>query len=143
MIIPDVNLLLYAADESSRFHERSRTWWEAALSEGDVVGLPVAVSIAFVRTVTHPRAVSAPWSADQALDAVDGWHARQRVVEVHPGPRHRTILRELLRGAGGAGGLVSDAHLAALAVEHGGTLYSSDRDFSRFEGLRWRDPLAG
>ncbi|MGX6448546.1 TA system VapC family ribonuclease toxin [Patulibacter sp. S7RM1-6] len=142
MLVPDVNLLLYAADETSGFHARARGWWEAALSGTDAVGIPTAVSLAFVRIVTNARAVVAPWSTDEALDVVDGWFARRVVLELHPGPRHRAILRGLLRESGTGGPLVSDAHLAALAVEHGATLCSADRDFARFAGLRWHDPLA-
>ncbi len=141
MRLVDVNLLLYALDETSPRHEVAREWVEATLSGRQTVGLPWAVLLAFVRLSTRAAVFTAPLSSDEALDVVDGWLAQPNVTVVHPGRRHAAVLRELLSDLGTAGNLVTDAHLAALAIEHGAELCSSDADFSRFPGLRWIDPL--
>lgn len=141
MKILDVNLLLYALDETAPRHRPARAWVEAALSGPQTVGLPWVVLLAFVRLSTRGAVFAEPLSAQEALDIVDGWLAQPAVTIVQPGRRHAAILRELLLDAGTAGNLVTDAHLAALAIEHGAELCSSDGDFSRFAGLRWADPL--
>ncbi len=142
MIVPDVNVLIYAADSSSRHHEVARTWWEDALS-GDVsVGLPWVVATGVMRILTNERIVERPLTPAEALDLVDGWFARSVVVAVGPGPRHRTILRGYVEQLGRGANAIPDAHIAAIATEHGGTLYSTDRGFARYDGLRWADPLA-
>jgi uncharacterized protein len=99
-----------------------------------------SVLTAFVRLATHPSVFHEPLTSAQAFDLIDGWLALPAVVVVHPADRHQTVMLEPL---GTAGNLVPDAHLAALAIEHGATLASSDHDFARFTGLRWMDPLAG
>lgn len=141
MRILDVNLLLYALDDTSPRHARARPWLEETLSGRQTVGLSWTVLLAFVRLSTRSAVFNAPLTSDQALDVVDGWLALPSVVVVQPGRRHASILRELLTAVGTAGNLVPDAHLAALAVEHGAELCSSDADFSRFPGVRWVDPL--
>jgi hypothetical protein len=141
VILPDVNLLVYAADETARNHERALAWVETTLSGTETVAFAWLVLIGFVRITTNPRSVARPWSAAQALDVVDGWLGQPAVTVVHPTDRHAAALRDLLVPLGTAGNLTSDAHLAALAIEHGATLYSADVDFSRFPGLRWVDPL--
>jgi uncharacterized protein len=140
--IPDVNLLLYALDESAPPHERARSWLEQTLSGSETVGLSWQVLIAFVRLSTRAAVFEQPLSADEAFDVVDGWLDQPPVTIVHPGRRHAAVLRELLSTVGTAGNLTTDAHLAALAVEHGAELCSHDRDFGRFPGVRWVDPLA-
>ena len=107
------------------------------------MALAWAVVLAFVRVTTKPQVMAQPFSVDEALDVVDGWLARPNVVVVHPTDRHATILRELLVPFGTGGNLTTDAHLAALSIEHGAELCSSDADFSRFPGVRWHDPLRG
>jgi uncharacterized protein len=139
--LPDVNLLLYALDETSPRHEAARAWLEELLSGTETVALAWSVLLAFVRLTTKPQIVAAPLSVEEALDIVDGWLARPNVTVVHPTDRHAVVLRELLAPFGTGGNLTTDAHLAALAVEHGADLCSSDADFSRFGGLRWVDPL--
>jgi uncharacterized protein len=139
--LPDLNLLLYAIDEGSPKHARARTWLAETLSGTEVVGLAWLVLLGFVRLSTNPVVFQRPLSSDEALDYVDGWLAQPCATVVTPTERHPTLLRELLNPLGTAGNLTSDAHLAALAIEHGAELCSSDADFSRFEGLRWRDPL--
>ncbi|MGI8731378.1 MAG: type II toxin-antitoxin system VapC family toxin [Solirubrobacteraceae bacterium] len=143
MKLPDVNLLLYAVDEDSPRFQVAHGWVQDLLGAAETVALPWAVMLAFVRLTTKPAIMTAPYSVEEALDVVDGWLARPNVVVVHPTDRHAAVLRELLGPLGAGGNLTSDAHLAALAIEHGAELCSCDADFSRFSGLRWRDPLAG
>jgi toxin-antitoxin system PIN domain toxin len=139
--IVDVNLLLYAVDETSPHHERAKPWLEETLSGTETVGLSWQVLLAFVRLTTRAAVFTHPLSAPEALDLVDGWLDQPVVTVVQPGHRHPSILRELLATVGTAGNLVPDAHLAALAVEHGADLCSRDGDFARFPGVRWVDPL--
>lgn len=137
-----MNLLLYAVDMSSPRHRAARRWLEERLSGTETFAFAWAVLLAFVRLTTNPRVFEAPLRSAEALDIVDGWLAHPCSTVVHPTERHAVILRELLEPLGTAGNLTSDAHLAALALEHGAELCSSDSDFSRFAGLRWVDPLA-
>ncbi len=141
MKLPDVNLLLYAIDEGSPRHSDAREWLETTLSGTESVAFAWAVLLGFVRISTNPVALEHPLSADEALDYVDGWLELPVADVVHPSPRHASILRNLLAPLGTAGNLSSDAHLAALAIEHGAELCSCDADFSRFEDLRWHNPL--
>jgi uncharacterized protein len=139
--LPDVNLLLYAADESSVYYKRASSWLETALSSAETVAFTWAALLGFIRVSTNPAIFEEPREAEEALDLVDGWLAQPCSTLVHPTDRHSAVLRELLAPLGAAGNLTSDAYLAALAIEHGATLYSGDSDFSRFSGLRWVDPL--
>jgi uncharacterized protein len=140
--LPDINVLVYAADDTATNHRPAREWVEATLSGSETVAFAWLVLIGFVRLTTNPRSFSRPWSVERALDVVDGWLAQPASTVVHPTDRHAAVLRDLLAPLGAAGNLTSDAHLAALAIEHGATLCSCDNDFSRFAGLRWVDPLA-
>lgn len=142
MKLVDLNLLLYAIDEEARNHDRARAWLEDVLSGTEEVGFAWVVLLGFVRLSTSPAVFEAPLEAGDALDIVDGWLAQPVAVVVDPSERHTRNLRELLSPLGTAGNLTTDAHLAALAIEHGAELCSRDADFSRFPGLRWRDPLA-
>jgi uncharacterized protein len=141
MKLPDVNLLLYAIDEDSPRHEPARRWVEALFAGTETVALAWVVALAFVRLTTKRQVMMRPLSVDEALDILDGWLERPNVVIAHPTERHATVLRELLAPLGTGGNLTTDAHLAALAIEHGAELCSSDADFSRFSGVRWYDPL--
>jgi hypothetical protein len=141
VILVDANLLLYACDASSPRHDAARLWWEARLSEPDPVRLAWVTIIAFVRIGTHPRVFSQPLSVAEARDHVEAWLARPMVDVLHPTPRHREIFARLLGQAQATGNPVTDAHLTALAVEHGATLCSTDGDFARFDGLAWANPL--
>ena len=141
MILPDVNLLLYAYNEAAAPHARARAWWEDLLTRQHPVGLPWAVVLGFVRLATHPRVLEEPLSPAAALDRVDTWFAQPAVRILDPGSRHLAILRTLLDATGLAAGLTTDAHLAALAIEHQAELHSNDLDFARFPGLRWHNPL--
>jgi len=140
--LPDVNLLLYAYDSDSPRQVAASEWLEEALSGTETVAFGWAVMVGFVRIATNPAVFARPWDAGDALDVVEKWLTQPVVTVVHPTDRHAAVLRDLLTPLGAAGNLTSDAHLAALAIEHGATLYSCDNDFSRFTGLRWVDPLA-
>lgn len=141
MILPDVNLLIYAYNVSAPHHARAREWWETALSGTGGVALPWAVMLGFVRIGTHPRVFAPPMHHRDAISHVQSWLARPRVRILEPGPRHVDLLEQMLDAAGVAGALTTDAHLAALAIESQCELHSNDADFSRFPGLRWRNPL--
>jgi toxin-antitoxin system PIN domain toxin len=140
--LPDVNLFVYAYDATSPRYEPARRWLEDALSGSETVGLPWAVLLSFIRLSTRPAAMKEPLEVGMAVDLVEEWLAQPCATIVAPTSRHPAILRDLLAPLGTGGNLTSDAHLAALAIEHGATLCSSDNDFSRFAGLRWVDPLA-
>lgn len=142
MIVVDVNLLIYAIDESAPKHHQALAWWRSALSGKEVVGLPWSTMLAFVRLTTNPRIFARPLVADEAFALLEGWMSRPHVVPVEPTSRHLAMIRGLLAGLGTAGNLVTDAHLAALALENGATLCSADADFTRFPGLKWLNPLA-
>jgi toxin-antitoxin system PIN domain toxin len=139
--IVDANLLLYATDALSPRHLRARSWLERQLSGDETIAFAWVVLLAFVRLSTNPRVFQQALSTDRAFDIVDTWLGQPCAVIVHPGARHPSIVRSLLGPVGTAGNLVSDAHLAALALEHGAELNSCDADFSRFSGLRWINPL--
>ncbi len=141
MILVDANLLIYAIDSSSSHHAVARSWLEKTLSGADRVGLAWIVILAFLRVVTHPGIVRHPLSPEVALDYVDSWLQQPYVQPVVPGEKHWLIFRNLLRSTGTAGNLTSDAHLAALALEHDCEIYSSDHDFKRFPGVKHVNPL--
>jgi toxin-antitoxin system PIN domain toxin len=141
VILPDVNLLVHAYARGAPEHAPARRWWEGRLSSTEPVGLPWAVSIGFVRLMTHPAVLATPLDPARAVSHVRSWLDRPNVEVLDPGPRHLEVLARLLQGLGTAGSLTTDAHLAALAIEHQCELHSNDRDFARFPGLRWRNPL--
>ena len=142
MRIPDLNLLIYAVDREAPEHAGALRWWNAALSGSETVGLTWSVMLGFVRLTTNARVVRSPMPPDRAFDYVDRWLAHPITTVVDPTRRHATVLRDLIDRTGTAGNLVTDAHLATLAIEHGAQLCSADRDFGRFAGLDWVNPLA-
>lgn len=141
MILPDINLLVYAHNELAPLHTAARTWWEDLMNREVPVGISWAVAFGFVRLVTHPSVLTDPLVPGLALDRVEKWLERPHVQVVDPGPRHLSIVRGLFDATGLAGGLTTDTHLAALAIEYRAEIHSNDRDFDRFPGLRWRNPL--
>jgi toxin-antitoxin system PIN domain toxin len=141
VILPDVNLLVYSVDESNCFHARSRAWWDEALSSPDIIGLCYPSILGFVRLVTNRRIFESPLSVAEALSYVEAWVGQPSTTIVVPTPRHWPLLASLLTSAGVAANLTTDAHIAALAIEQGYTVYSNDSDFGRFPGLRWENPL--
>ncbi|MFN2386836.1 MAG: type II toxin-antitoxin system VapC family toxin [Thermoanaerobaculia bacterium] len=141
MILVDANLLLYAYDPDSREHDLSRRWLEGVLSGAELVRFAWLTLWAFLRIVTNPQVFVRPLSSAEAHETVASWLAQPNAGVLDPGERHLEILKGLLAEGQAAGPLVMDAVLAAVAIEHGATLYSTDRDFSRFSGVDWRDPL--
>lgn len=142
MIIVDANLLIYAVDSDSPQHPSALTWLEHVLSNAVQVALPWAVIVTFVRVTTRPGIMRQPQTHSQALGLIDEWLAQPYVTTLAPGDDHWPIFRNLLRTVGTAGNLVPDAHLAALAIEHGCSIYSADNDFRRFPGVEYVNPLA-
>ena len=142
MIVVDLNILIYAINRDVGLHTAARSWWEARLSGRVPVGLAWTVIQGFVRLTTHPSVMPHPLTPDQAFSVVDGWLEQPCVRIAEPTERHWSIFKNLLAPLGVAGNLTSDAHLAALAIERGALLCSTDRDFARFPGLRWENPLA-
>lgn len=142
MILPDVNLLLYAHVDTYAAHDFARRWWEALLAgTGEEVGLASVVAFGFVRIATNARVFSTPMKVERALGCVEEWLAQPGVRIVDPGPRQVPIAFSLLRAVGTAGNLTTDAQIAALAIEHGAEVHTADADFARFTGVRWRNPL--
>ena len=141
MLVVDLNLLLYATNRDSKDHDAARVWLESVLSGDEAVGFAWQVVLGYLRITTHPRILPKPLSLEQSTTVIDGWLAQPAARLLHPSERHWRILKGLLEPAGTAGNLTSDAHLAALAIEHGATLCSSDRDFARFAHLKWSNPL--
>jgi toxin-antitoxin system PIN domain toxin len=142
MILVDTNLLVFATMEGVERHADARRWLEDRLAGPARVGLPWGALLGFARVVATPRIFANPMPLNEALRRVRWWLAQRTVWVPEPTERHAAVLADLLARETRAD-LVPDAHLAALAIEHGLVLCSSDRDFSRFEGLRWQDPLRG
>jgi uncharacterized protein len=142
MIVVDVNLLIYAVNQDCPDHRKAKSWLEATISGTETVGLPWLVLLAFLRLTTRPGLFRKPLSVDAAFEVVDAWLEQSSVTVPEAGARHLQTMRDLIAPLGTGGNLTSDAHLAALAIEHGAELCSTDNDFGRFNRLRWRNPLA-
>ena len=142
MILIDANLLIYAYDAGSREHTSARPWLEGILSRPEPVGLSWMTLLAFMRLTTTPRLMVRPFSLEEVISIVDEWLALPQVVLIEAGARHWEILRGLLPAAQARGALVMDAELASLAIENGATLFTTDRDFARFAGLKFENPIA-
>ena len=140
MRLCDANVLLYAVNSDAPNHTAARSWLDGALSGGETVAFPWAVLLAFLRLATHPAVFPLPLGADAAIARVREWLRQPAATVAEPGSRHLEILAALVEESGVAGNLVSDAHLAALAIELDAELVSFDRDFARFAGLRWSAP---
>ena len=141
MILVDANILLYAEDELSLRHKAARAWWDEQLSQASPVCLCWTVINAFLRIGTNPRVFEHPLSLEQAVSRVQSWLDQPCTRIIRATERHWAVFGKMLRDGQAAANLVTDAHLAALAVEHGCELMSTDSDFSRFPGLRWVNPL--
>ncbi|MFM7180507.1 MAG: type II toxin-antitoxin system VapC family toxin [Verrucomicrobiales bacterium] len=141
MIIPDINLLIYAHNKRAPQHEKAKAWWEGLLNGRVPVGLPWVCMSGFLRLMTHPRVLSHPLDVGEAVAHVRSWLAQEPVRIIHPGAKFESLFLEYLILLGTAGNLTTDAQLAALAVEHQGELHSTDSDFLRFPSLRWINPL--
>ena len=141
MIVPDINLLVYAYNDGSPHYDAARTWWEGLVNGTEPVGLPWFVVVGFIRLMTNPRVVVHYVTPEQAVGYVREWLACDHINIINPGLEHLTLLQQNLDAAGTGGNLVPDAHIAALAMEHGGEAHTGDADFGRFPGLRWHNPL--
>jgi toxin-antitoxin system PIN domain toxin len=141
MIIPDVNLLVYAHNDRAPTHRATRAWWEDCLNGRMPVGVPWVVATGFIRLMTHPRILKSPLPVSQAIAHVRLWLEQPVVRILHPGGRFASIFFNYLEELGTGGDLTTDAQIAALAVEHQAVLHSNDADFARFPGLRWVNPL--
>jgi toxin-antitoxin system PIN domain toxin len=142
MILIDANLLLYAYDPNAAEHKSSRRWLEDALSGSELVRFSWITLWAFLRIITNPRIFERPLSMAEAERHVSSWLAQAPAGILEPGERHWEIFQQIAREGQAWGPLVMDAALAAIAVEHGATLCTTDRDFARFPGLKWTNPLA-
>jgi uncharacterized protein len=142
MILPDVNLLFHAYNSESPVHAAARRWWETVLSGTRPVGLAWVSILGYIRIATHRQILTQPLPVATACAHARAWLAQPYVTLVDPGARHAEILFGLLESLGTAGNLTTDAHLAALSIEHQAELHSTDADFARFPGLRWVNPLA-
>jgi toxin-antitoxin system PIN domain toxin len=141
VIIPDINLLVYAYNSDAPYHDVSREWLENRLSGRTTVGLPWVVMLGFVRIMSSSVVMTEPMEPGEAVQHVDSWLKLPQTQIVIPGPRHLEILGDLMQTSGASGRLTTDAHLAALAIETQSELCSNDLDFARFPGLRWTNPI--
>ena len=141
MIVPDINLLLYAYNDASPYHDVARRWWEETVNGSDRIGIPWVVSTGFIRLMTNRRVLTSPISPTEAIEYVQEWFRYAHIAPLNPGSEHLAHLRRILEAVGVGANLVSDAHIAALAMEHDAELHSNDSDFARFPGLRLRNPL--
>lgn len=139
-MIVDANVLLYAVDDRSQFHTTALTWLSRAMNEVERVGFPWVSLTAFQCIITHPRITGNPLTPEDAWGYVTDWLDADQSWIPAPGIRHRDIMGRLLVDSNARGNLVTDAHLAALAIEHGTGICSFDGDFARFKGLRWINP---
>lgn len=140
MVVVDANVLIYAVDSTAAQHEHARAWLDASLAGAEAVGLAWVALLAFVRISTNRSILPSPMTATDALAQVETWLGAPAAVVAQPTARHAGVLKGLLRETGTAGNLTTDAHLAALAVEHSADIVSYDRDFARFRGIRHRLP---
>lgn len=143
MRLLDVNILLYAINADSAHHRAARKWLEAAIIGPETIALPWIVILGFLRLSTSRHVFPKPLSAEDAIALVDDWLGRSNVVPLYPGPGHWRLLKSLMTSSGTAGNLTTDAHLAALAIEQGCELCSTDADFGRFAQLNWTNPVNG
>ena len=141
MIIIDSNLLIYSYDARSSDHRKSAEWVETVFSGAETVGLPWPTVCSFLRVLTNRKLPGLRLSLEQAAEIVDGWLQQPNVRLLMPADDHWTVLRRMMVEGQATGPLVSDAEIAALTVEYGGMLYTADRGFARFPGLRWVNPL--
>ena len=143
VVIPDINLLIYAHDTRSQFHSRAKVWWEDLLNGEREVGLAWPVIRGFMRITTQRAFAVQPLTVAQAQSYVEEWLGCPVVNTLAEGPEHWKILSRVLAESGVSGSLISDAVLATYAIEYRAELHSNDLDFARFSGFRWVNPLSG
>jgi len=143
LILPDLNLLLYAYNRRVPQHVKAHRWWGATVNREELIALPHEVTLGFIRIATNSRLGEAANSLEEARGVVEGWLNLPQARVLTPSARHFDRVLDLMKQAGVTGALLSDAILAAYAIEHRARLCSSDADFARFPGLDWENPLAG
>lgn len=143
MIIPDVNLLVYAYDSNSPNHPAAAKWWKGCMTGAEEIGLATVVVFGFVRLITNPRIFQNPYTAKEAAQRAESWLVRPQVRIIDPSPHHIADVLGSLLESGTAGNLTTDAQIAALARQEKAILHSSDTDFLRFPGIHWHNPLTG
>jgi len=141
VIVVDANLLIYSYDTDSPHHKKSRAWVEKIFSDIEPVGLPWQTVTAFLRVITNRRLPGSRLTIEQAAEIVEAWLEQPNVRIIVAGDDHWSVLKRMMVEGRASGPLVSDAELVAVTVEYGGVLYTADRDFARFPGLRWANPL--
>jgi hypothetical protein len=146
VIVLDANILLYAYDSASSQHAKARAWIEQVFSGAAPVALPWHTISAFLRIMTNPKLPGERFTLEEAAQVVDRWLEQPNVRTLAPGDGHSgndhwLLFRQMILDGQASGPLISDAHLAALTIEYGGVLHTTDRDFARFPGLRWTNPL--
>ena len=142
MIVPDVNLLVYAYNSAAPQHLGARQWWETLLNGTEIIGLPWAVSAGFVRVVSNDKVLNPPLARETGVDYVASWLALSHVIPLNPGTGHLDLFRQYAAVIGGDHNLVTDAHIAAVAKEHDAEVHTfNSSDFGRFPGVPWRNPL--
>lgn len=142
MIIPDLNLLIYAYDERAPQHPKAHIWWADLLQDDEPVGIPWTVLTGFVRLAIRPGILAQPLTGVEALQEIQHWLARPQVSAINPTDRHPEILASLLQAVGDGHNTVTDAHIAAMAMEHGAVVHSNDGIYALFPGVRWHNPVA-
>ena len=141
VIVPDVNLLVYAYNDGAHQHSVAREWWETLMRGEEPVGIPWSVATGFIRLMSNPRVVTSPLSPSDAAGHVSGWLSHLHVNALNPGDRHMEYFQQNLSVPGSGPRLVPDAHIAALAMEVDAVLHTHDSDFARFLELRRHDPI--
>jgi toxin-antitoxin system PIN domain toxin len=142
VIIPDINLLIYAHNAADPQHAAAKDWWEKSINESEPIGLPWIVMGGFIRLMTHPRILESPMPVTDATACVRSWLDQASVIILEPGKNFPLIFFNFLEDLGTAGNLTTDAHIAAMAVEKQAEIHSCDSDFARFSGLSWKNPIA-
>lgn len=141
MIVVDANLLIYSYDTASPDYKKSRAWIERIFSGAELVGLPWQTVAAFLRVVTNRKLAGFRLTVEQAIQIVETWLEQPNVRLLAPGDDYWSVLKRMIVEGSASGSLISDAEMVALTIENGGVLYTADRDFARFPGLRWKNPL--
>lgn len=142
MILPDANLLIFAHHRTSPFHSAGKRWLEESLSSEETFGIPIFSIYAFIRFFTNASIHPKPTPYSQAVAIVNQWIETPYARIVYPGERHWSLVKQVSKNLRVSGGLLTDAAIAAIAIEYGAVVHTHDRDFARFPGLRWHDPLA-
>ena len=143
MIVPDVNLILYAYDQDGPFHHESASWWSRCLNGSEAVGLAPVVIFAFIRLSTSPRIYSKPLSLQECAGIVRSWLRVPAATLLEHDAGDIDVALDLLDSAGASGNLTTDAQIGALALRYRATVHTADTDFSRLRDVRWRNPLTG